>query len=395
MMPMKKTIPYGKQYIDRRDIDKVVSVLESEWVTQGPKIDEFEKALAAYCGAKYAVAVSSGTAALHIACLAADIGRGDEVITSPITFAASANCVLYCNAKPVFADIEDRSINIDPENIKKAVNKRTKALIPVHFAGFPCDMQDIYSLAKKNKLTVIEDAAHALGAEYKGSKIGSCRYSDMTAFSFHPVKAITTGEGGAVTTNSRKLYEKLILLRNHGIVRGLNRRKGKRLKKAGVWYYEMQELGFNYRITDFQSALGISQMSKIDIFLGKRRSIAKRYNRAFNSVRDFIKVPSADTDEKKHAWHLYVLRFYLDKLKVTRDDIFNELLRVKIKPQVHYIPVYRHPFYRRLGYGRIKLDNAERYYRQCISLPVYPALSIREQDYVIGAVKDIVRGSSG
>ena len=277
-------MPYGRQYIDSTDIKKVVNVLKSDWITQGPKVKEFENALCNYTGAKYAVVVSSGTAALHIACLAAGIKEGDEVITSRITFAASANCILYCKGKPVFADIQEDTVNIAPEEIKKKITKKTKAIIPVHFAGHPCELDTISAIARNYKLLMIEDAAHALGASYKGKKIGCCKHSDMATLSFHPIKSITTGEGGAVLTNRKDLYERLRIFKNHGIT------KDRSIMHSldGPWYYEMQELGYNYRITDFQCVLGISQLKKIDQFIQKRREIVQRYNEAFMDVEKII-----------------------------------------------------------------------------------------------------------
>ncbi len=259
-------IPYGKQSLDKKDIADVMSVLKTDWITQGPKINDFENALSHYTGAKYAVAVTSGTAALHLAAIAGGISKGDEIITSPITFAASSNSILYAGGRPVFADVQSDTANIEPKEIEKKITGKTKAIIPVHFSGQSCEMDRISKIAKKHKLIVIEDAAHALGSLYKGSKVGSCKYSDMTIFSFHPVKHITTGEGGVVLTNNKKLYEKLLMLRSHGIT------KDKSLfenadENCGAWYHEMRMLGFNYRITDFQCALGISQLKKLDGFV--------------------------------------------------------------------------------------------------------------------------------
>ena len=295
-------IPYGRHYIDDEDIAEVIKVLKSDFITQGPKIKEFEDALCKYTGAKYAVAVSSGTAALHLACLASGIGRGDEVITSPITFVASANCVLYCGGIPLFVDIQNDTLNIDPEKIISKITNKTRAIIPVHFAGHPCDLEEIHSIAKKYRLFVIEDACHALGAEYRGTKIGSCQYSDMTVFSFHPVKSITTGEGGAILTNNETLYEKLLTLRTHGITKDKEKWKA---REEGDWYYEMQYLGYNYRITDFQCALGISQLRKLDRFISRRREIARIYTERLSRVEGII-LP-VERQYVKYAWHLYTI----------------------------------------------------------------------------------------
>lgn len=378
-----KYIPYGRQTTDKEDIKAVVGVLKSDWITQGPKIKEFEDALCKYTGAKYAVAVSSGTAALHIACLAAGIKPGDEVITSPITFVASANCVLYCGGMPVFADIQEDTINIDPEEIKKRVTKRTRAIIPVHFAGHPCDLEEINAIARKYNLLIIEDACHALGAEYKESKIGSCKYSDMAVFSFHPVKSITTGEGGAVLTNNKEFYEKLLIFRNHGITK----QKEKLINKnEGSWFYEMQELGFNYRITDFQCALGISQLKKLNKFLRRRREIVNIYNQNLSQIDDII--PPTERPYVKSSWHLYCIRL---KDFRKRKVIFEELQKSGIGVQVHYIPVYHHPYYRRLSHKRDFCPNAEKNYRQAISVPLFYKMSDSDIKKVIMCLKKAVK----
>ena len=372
-------IPYGKQYIDEEDIKEVLSALHSDWITQGPRVKEFEDALRAFTGAEYAVAVSSGTAALHIAVLSAGISEGDEVITSPITFAASANCILYCGGKPIFADIDSAVVNIDPEEIEKKITPVTKAIIPVHFAGHPCDMEKINDIAKKYGLIVIEDAAHALGAEYKGSKIGSCKYSGMTILSFHPVKHITTGEGGAVLTNDKALYDKLILFRSHGITKDC-------LNGNGAWYYEMRELGYNYRITDIQCALGISQLRKLEGFIKRRKEIAGVYDNAFcdSSVFD---IPE-ETEDVSSSRHLYVIRLRGKNQRV-RKDIFDEFRAKGIGVQVHYIPVYYHPYYRENGYKDVSYPKAESYYASAISLPVYPAMSDDDVRDVVRIVKEV------
>jgi perosamine synthetase len=305
------TIPYGRQTIDKADIKAVSNTLASEFLTTGPKIGEFEKKFARFVGAKYAVAVSSGTAALHLAVLAVGLKNGDELITSPMTFAASANCALYCGAKPVFVDIKENGL-IDEKLIEDKITPETKIMIPVHLGGLPCDMKKIDAIAKRHKLIVIEDACHALGSEYLGTKIGDCKYSDMAVFSFHPVKHITTGEGGMITTNSKVYYEKLLLLRTHGITRDPHNLIN---KKEGLWFYEMQELGFNYRLTDFQSALGISQLNKVKEFIKKRITIAIKYDQAFSKIDgiEIIKTPEGC----KNVYHLYTLKVKIFCVKST------------------------------------------------------------------------------
>lgn len=373
-----KMIPYGRQEIDEDDIRIVVDVLRSDYLTTGPKVNQLEETLASYVHAKYAVAVSNGTAALHLACLAAGVKSGDEVITSPITFAASANCILYCGAKPVFADIDLMTYNIDPQDIRKKITKNTKAIIPVHFTGQPCDMDAIHDIAIEYGLTVIEDGAHAIGAEYKGRRIGSI--SDMTTFSFHPVKHITTGEGGAITTNDEELYRRLLLYRNHGITRD----PSEMFHNDGGWYYEMQELGYNYRITDIQCALGISQFGKIDRFLSKRREIAMIYDEAFHDLEGLILPPTIEGSSS--SYHLYVIQAVETDRKVFYDD----LRAAGIGVNVHYIPVYKHPYYQNNGFKQVHCENAENLYRRLISLPIFPALTKEEQTYVIQQVRKLI-----
>jgi len=380
-------IPYGNHCIDSDDLRHIEAVLFSSRITQGPKVGEFEARLAKYCQAKYAVAVSSGTAALHIACLATGLKKGDEAITSPITFVATPNAAIYVGAKPVFADIDYDTVNIDPGQIEKRITRNTKVILPVHFAGLPCDMERIYRIAKERRFIVIEDASHALGAEYKAGekwfKVGSCRHSNMAIFSFHPVKHITTGEGGAITTNSRKLYEKLITLRSHGI------HKDKHTVRIGPWYYEMRDLGFNYRISDFQSALGISQMNKLANFLKRRREIAKIYNRYFEGI-DGIEVQRVDSGYIS-AWHLFILKIDYRRLHLKRQSLMNTLRKNGIGTQVHYIPVYRQPFYRRVfALSPKDYPNAERYYQRALSLPIYPRLKDEEVAKIIRSFKCII-----
>ena len=378
-----KFIPYGRQWIDEDDIKAVVEVLRGDYLTTGPKIKEFEESLTQYTGAKYAVAISNGTAALHAACFAAGIKEGDEVITTPITFAASANCVLYMGAKPVFADINPRTYNIDPDEIRSKVTERTKAIIPVHFTGQPCDMDEILKIAQEYNLIVIQDGAHAIGAEYKGEKIGSI--GDMTTFSFHPVKHITTGEGGAITTNNEELYKELILFRTHGITRD----KDVLLKDEGPWYYEQQCLGYNYRITDIQAALGISQLDKLKGFLALRREYVKRYNEAFSAVNE-IDLPY-QLEDINSAWHLYIIKLKLERLGCGRRQVFEELKDKGIGVNVHYIPVYYHPYYRQLGYNKGLCPRAEELYERIITLPLFPKMEREDIEYVISNVKEVIQ----
>lgn len=389
---MNKYLHYSHQSINQNDIALVVRVLKSDWITQGPNVKDFEEALSRYTGARYAVAVANGTAALHISCLAAGIRNGEEVITSPITFAASANCVLYSGGKPVFADIEEDTINIDPQEIETNVTRRTKAIIPVHFAGHPCDMEKISVIARRYDLMVIEDAAHALGAQYrisrggeneKWSKVGDGRFSDMTIFSFHPVKSITTGEGGAVLTNNRDLYDRLLILRNHGITR---EKKALLNKDEGPWYYEMQALGFNYRITDFQCAMGLSQLKRIDSFLKRRQEIAALYHEALVGLEEIV-LPQVRATVKS-AWHIYCIRL---KDASKRKMVFEALRGSNIGVQVHYIPVYYHPYYRKLGYKKGICKRAEDFYRRTITLPIHPGMRDKDVRYVVMRLKESLR----
>ena len=382
-----RQIPYATQWIEEDDIIAVAEALRSSNLTQGPLVEKFEKDIAKYCGAQYAVAVNSGTSALHIACLAAGVSAGDEVVTSANTFAASANCVLYCGGKPVFADVEPGTALIDPVDIRKKLTKKTKAIIPVHFAGHPADMEEINKIAKKNKLIIIEDAAHAIGAKYrlKNSqdwiKVGSCFHSDMTILSFHAVKQITTGEGGMVLTNDHELHEKLVFFRSHGITRSVKYMK----ETEGPWYYEMHKLGFNYRLTDIQCALGISQLKKLDKFIARRKEIANVYDNAFSEIEqiDFIKEKEGFDSSR----HLYVI------LVENRKNIFNWLIaETDLRVNVHYIPVYFHPYYRKLGYERGLCPMAEKYYSRAISIPMFPKLANDEIEYVIEKIKKVVVG---
>jgi len=387
-------ISYGRQTIDKDDIESVTKILTSDWLTSGSKVAEFEKKFSHYVGSKYAVTVNNGTAGLHLTCLAAGLKKNNELITSSLTFVASANCALYCGAKPVFIDVNDQGL-IDENKIKDRITKNTKIIIPVHYAGFPCNLEKIKKLADKHKLIVIEDACHALGARYKNSQIGDCKYSNMAVFSFHPVKHITTGEGGMITTNSKKYYEKLLMLRNHGITRDSSKFKVSTYAKAsagrqssklrGVWYYEMQELGFNYRLTDIQCALGISQLEKIDKFVKRRREIAMIYNQVFknNSKIEIIK----ENKDQFCAYHLYPIRVKDEKM---RFELFNYLKSKDVYCQVHYIPVYWHPYYQKLGYKRGINLKAEKYYQRVISIPIYPLMKNNEIKYVINIIKEFL-----
>ena len=370
-------IPYGKQTIEQDDIQAVVDVLKSDFLTTGPKIAEFEQTVADYVGAKYAVAISNGTSALHAACFAAGIEPGDEVITTPLTFAASANCVLYCGGTPVFADVDPKTYNIDPEDIQRKITDRTKAIIAVHLAGQPCDMDAIHSIAREHGLIVIEDGAHALGSVYKGKKVGSM--SDMTTFSFHPVKPITTGEGGMIVTDNEDFYKKMILFRSHGITRD----DSMMTRNDGPWFYQQFNLGYNYRITDIQCALGCSQMKKLDRFLARRKEIVARYNEAFADCDNII-TPYQLSDTES-GWHLYIVQVK----KCDRRQVFENMREKGIGVNVHYIPVYMHPYYQEHGYENVHCANAEEIYSHIISLPLYPGLTSELQDYVIDTLKSL------
>ncbi len=378
-----KFLPYGKQVIDEDDIKSVVNILNGDYLTTGPTVSEFEKKVADYVGSKYAVAVSNGTAALHIACLSAGIKEDDEVITTPMTFAASANCILYCGAKPVFVDIDKETYNIDVNEIEKKITHKTKAIIPVHFTGQSVDLDPILELAKKYNLIVIEDAAHALGTKYKGKFIGSI--SDMTEFSFHPVKTVTTAEGGIITTNRKDLYEKLILFRTHGITRNTEFMEN---KDEGPWYYEQIDLGYNYRITDLQCALGITQMDKLDGFIKRRKELVGMYNEYLSKIDGVIIQKEGEFSDTSR--HLYIMKLDLDKFKVGRKEIFEALFAENIGVNVHYLPVYLHPYYKNLDYKKGLCPNAEELYNSMITLPLYPGMSNDDFYDVINAVNKVL-----
>jgi len=372
-------LPYGRQWIDDEDIASIIEVLKSDWITQGPEIDGFEKKVAEYCDARYAVAVCNGTAALHAACAVAGISNGDEAITTPITFAATANAILYCGGKPVFADIRDDTGNIDPGDIERRISPRTRAILPVDFAGHPADLDEITAIAKRNGLVVIEDACHALGAEYKGNKIGSL--ADMTAFSFHPVKHITTGEGGMILTNNEEYYEKLKIFRHHGIT--------KPDSDKGPWHYEIHNIGYNFRITDFQCAIGISQLKKLDRFVNRRREIANQYNEAFDGMPEII--TPVEISGVMAAYHIYVIQLRLGMLKAGRREIFEALRAENIGVNVHYMPLHLHPFYKnKFGYREGEYPKAEKYYERAITLPIFPRMTDADIRDVVEAVKKVI-----
>jgi len=380
-----KLIPYGKQLIDESDIEEVVKVLRSNFITQGPRIAEFERKLAEFTGANYAVVFNSGTSALHAAYFALGLSVGDEFITTPLTFTATSNAGLFLGARPIFIDVEEDTGNLNAGLIEEKITSCTKLIVPVHYAGHPCDMERIKEVADKYGLFVVEDACHALGAKYKGSRIGSCRYSDMTVFSFHPVKHITTGEGGAVLTNRQDLYEKLLMFRNHGITKD---EKKFSKEKEGDWYYEMQFLGFNYRMTDIQAALGISQLRKLNKFIEKRREIVKVYDKVFKD-NPYFNTP-VEKDYAYHSYHLYPMRLK-DIYRNKRKDIFQLLRKKGLGVQVHYIPVYLHPYYQELGYKERECPVAEEFYGKEISLPIYPAMTKEDIDYVVKAVFEVFK----
>jgi UDP-4-amino-4,6-dideoxy-N-acetyl-beta-L-altrosamine transaminase len=376
---------YGKQSISWKDIWEVVKVLRSGWLTQGPKVYEFEKQLCIYTGAKYCVAVSSCTAALHLALLALGIKQKNEVVTSPITFLASANAVLYVGGTVKFADIDESTACIDSKEIETHITSKTKAIIPVHFTGQPCDMKNIYEIAKKYNLFVIEDAAHALGSAYEGGKIGNCAYSDATVLSFHPVKNITTGEGGAITTNNKDVYEKLLMLRTHGVTRDKNFFIN---NNDGAWYYEQQVLGFNYRITDMQCALGISQLNRLEKFKKRRREIVDLYKREFSEDDRFTFL-----EEKNYSdtfYHIIPLLVNFDVVKKSKQKIFDELKKEGLFLQVHFIPVHLQPYYKQFGFEKGDFPKAERYYSKAISLPLYYGLKDSDVKCIIKIIKKIV-----
>lgn len=381
--PVRETLlPYGRQSLDDGDIQAVVEVLKSDWLTTGPKVGEFEERFAAWVGTKYAISFSSGTAALHAAAFAAGLKSGDEAITTPMTFCATANCVLYEGATPVFADVIADTLNLDPGEASKKISPRTKAMIAVDYAGHPADLAALRDLAAQHGLVLIEDACHALGAEYREKRVGGI--ADMTVFSFHPVKHLTTGEGGMVTTNDSKLAETLRQFRNHGISSDARQRQ-----QSGQWFYEMVLLGFNYRLTDIACALGISQLDKLAANLARRRAIAARYTKAFREL-PAVTVPAV-RDGVVPAWHLYPIRLNLEKLAAGRVEIFRALRAENMGVNVHYIPVHRHPYYQeRFGYKGGEYPLAEDAYERLISLPMFHGMTDQDVEDVITAVNKVV-----
>lgn len=373
---MSEFISYGRQSLDEEDIQAVIETLRSPFLTQGPKVKKFEQAIADYIGVKYAVAFSNGTAALHGACYAAGIGEGDEVITSPITFAASANCVRYVGGTVVFADIDAKTYNIDPAQVRANITDKTKAIIPVDFTGQPVDIDAIMDIAHEHNLVVIEDGAHSLGATYKGRKVGQT--ADMTMFSFHPVKPVTTAEGGVIVTNNEEYYKKMLQFRSHGI------EATDYAAEQGGWYYEMTDLGYNYRMTDLQAALGVSQLKKLDSFIARRQEIARQYDEAFKDVPNIV-TPTL-LDDVASGWHLYMIQLE----GVDRKQVFNAMRAANIGVHVHYIPVYWHPYYRDLGYKRGLCPVAEAWYEKALTLPIHPGLTEEQMKKILSELVRVV-----
>lgn len=383
-------IPYGRQDVTQGDIDAVIEVLKSDFLTQGPKLPEFEQAVAGYVGARHALAVNSATSALHIACLALGVGRGDTVWTSPITFVASANCALYCGAKLGFVDIDPKTYNICPQGLAKKLEQAEKdralpkVLIAVHFAGQSCDMQAMHQLARRYGFKIIEDASHAIGGRYQAELIGGCRYSDITVFSFHPVKIITTAEGGMALTNDDSLAKRMMLLRSHGITRDPSWMIG---APEGAWYYEQIELGFNYRMTELQAALGISQLQRVDQYVARRNFLAARYDEL---LADLPLITPWQHPNSYSAMHLYVVRLRLEEIAKSRREVFDELRAQGVGVNVHYIPVHTQPYYRKLGFGPGYFPEAERFYSEALSLPLHPSLTTVQQDLVVSALRGMI-----
>ena len=384
-------IPYGRQDINQADIDAVVAVLRSDFLTQGPAVPAFEKAVADYCGAQNAVAVNSSTSALHIACLALGVGKGDSVWTAPITFVASANCALYCGATVDFVDIDPRTYNLSVERLAeklalaKKAGKLPKVVIPVHLCGQPCDMAGIHALSQQYGFKIIEDASHAIGGKYKDEPIGNGRYSDITVFSFHPVKIITTGEGGMAVTNDANLAKHMRLLRSHGITSTAADMQPRPAQE--IWNYQQIDLGFNYRMTDIQAALGLSQMQRLDEFVTQRHAVAKRYDHLLSVLPVLIPWQHA---ESYSGYHLYVIRLKLDEINKTQHQVSAALRAAEILVNLHYIPVYRQPYYEQMGFSVGYCPQAEQYYSEAISIPLYPGLTAAQQDRVVAVMREAI-----
>lgn len=383
-------IPYGRQDINQQDIDAVVKVLQSDFLTQGPMVPAFEKSIMHACNAKYAVAANSATSALHIACIALGLGKGDWLWTTPNTFVASANCGLYCGAQVDFVDIDPSTYNLSVKALEEKLiiaekeDKLPKVVIPVHFSGQPCDMAAINTLSQKYGFKIIEDASHAIGGKYKDEPIGNCRYSDITVFSFHPVKIVTTAEGGIAVTNDPKLAEQLNLLRSHGITRD----ESLMTKPAdGPWYYQQIELGYNYRMTDMQAALGVSQMQRLNEYVTKRHELAERYN---DMLKDLPITLPWQSEDSYSGLHLYVIRLQLDKISKTHLEVFNGMREAGILVNLHYIPVHLQPYYQEIGFKEGQFPEAEEYYKEAISLPMFPTMTEEQQNQVVSTLKELL-----
>jgi len=385
-------IPYGKQEISQQDIDAVVDVLKSDFLTQGPQLPAFEQALIDHTGASYALAMNSATSALHIACLSLGLGEGDWLWTSPITFVASANCGLYCGAQVDFVDIDPDTYNMCPKRLEeklikaKAEGKLPKVVVPVHLCGQPCDMAAVAKLAKEYNFKVIEDASHAIGGKYQGLPIGNCAYSDITVFSFHPVKIVTTAEGGAVMTNQKALSDKMALLRSHGITRDPEQMEG---ESHGGWYYQQIDLGFNYRMTELQAALGVSQMKRLEGFVTARHHLAERYNELLKSLPVVLPYQLENTYS---GLHLYVIRLQLDDISLTHKEVFDSLRGKGIGVNLHYIPVHTQPYYEKMGFSEGDFPESERYYSEAISLPMFHCMTEEQQDTVVQVFTEVLQG---
>lgn len=387
----KYKIKYGRQEIIKSDIDAVNEILKSDWLTQGPTVPLFEEKVAEYCGSKYSIATNSATSALHIACLALNLKKGDTLWTCPNTFVASSNAALYCGANVDFVDCNEQTYNIDVKKLEaklheaKQKNKLPKIVMPVHLTGQSCEMEAIHDLSKEFGFKIIEDASHAIGGEYKNEKVGSCKYSDITVFSFHPVKIITTGEGGMALTNSEAIYQKLKKFRSHGITSDINEMEAR--SKNELWNYQQVCLGYNYRMTDISAALGISQLKRLDNYIKKRHTIANRYNNELSDLPLILPYQHKDTYS---SYHLYVIRLMLDKISKSHIEIHDEFIKAGINVNLHYVPVYRQPFYQKMGFKEGYCPESEKYHRTALSIPLYPTLKDSDQDWVIDTLKKLL-----